>query len=102
MSRNKIVIYITIIAIVVLITIPTIITIIDNYNTKLYNTTISKIKTAAKECVNKELCINEKITLKELYDHDLLTKVVNPLTKEFFSETSYITINGNDFDFKSD
>ena len=99
MDHNKIIIYLTIIAIIVVITIPTLIKVQANYKEKMYASTISTIETAATKCVNDGLCMEDEITLKELYDNKYLDRVVNPTNKEYFKDSSYLIKIEDEFEF---
>lgn len=90
MSKNKIVIYTTIIALILIIGCPTIYKVIKNHNNKLYTITEKRIIEAAKKCWDENKCTNTEITLKELYEKEYLTKQADPVTKKYYSETSKI------------
>lgn len=99
MNRNKVIINITIIAIVLIILIPTTYNIIKKHNNRLITVTEKRITEAAKDCYLKDICKNEKITLKELYDNKYLDKESNPITKEYYNESSYVKINNKSYIF---
>lgn len=99
MNMNKIIIYITIIAIVIIILIPTVYTIVKKHNDKMINVTHKRIEEAAKECYLNNICLNERITLKQLYENDYLEKESNPITKEYYNEESYVEKNGKKYNF---
>lgn len=61
--------------------------------------TEKRITEAAKDCYLKDICKNEKITLKELYDNNYLEKESNPITKEYYNENSYVKINNKSYIF---
>lgn len=99
MNTNKITIIGTIIIILLIISIPTIYKVIKNHNDNLYQVVEEEIIGAAKKCYYEEVCLNEKILLKELYDLEYLNSVSDPITKEHYNENSYILRNNNEFEF---
>lgn len=99
MNRNKTIIYITITAIVLIISIPTIYTIVKKYNDRLITVTHKRIEEAARECYLKNICLDDKITLKQLYDNKYLEKESNPITKEYYTEESYVERKDKTFNF---
>ena len=99
MNRNKTIIYITIIALVLIISIPTIYTIVKKHNDRLTAVTHKRIEEAAKECYLKNICVDEKITLKQLYENKYLEKESNPITKEYYNEESFVQRKDKTFDF---
>ncbi len=90
MNNNKIMITIACVTIVLVILVPSIILVNTRHTEKLYNSTILKITEAGKKCVNEDKCLSKKIFLKELYDKKYLEKLVNPKTKQYFDENSYV------------
>lgn len=99
MNRNKIIINITIIAIVLIILIPTAYTILKKHNERLMTVSYKKIEESARDCYLDNICLENKITLKELYDHKYLEKESNPITKKYYSENSYVLRNENTYEF---
>lgn len=97
--KNNHIIYITIIAILIIIIIPTAYTVIKRHNDKLIKVTYNEIEYQAKKCYYDEVCKNEKITLKELYNYKYLDKQSNPITKEYYNELSYVQKKDNSFKF---
>lgn len=59
---------------------------IKNHHEKAYTALYNKIKEVAKECYLKEECKDE-ITLKDLYNKELIDIQVDPITKEPLDET---------------
>ena len=100
MNRNKIIINTTIISIIIIVLIPTLYTIIKKHNARLTEVSTKRIVEAAKKCYEDEKCKNEKITLKELYDNKYLKKESNPITKEYYSEKTYVEKKNNDYKLK--
>ena len=97
MNRSKFVINVTVIGIVLIILIPTVYKIVKEHNDRLMMVTTKRIEEAAKDCKMAEICKNEKITLKELYDNKYLEKESNPITKEYYNENSYVEVNNYKF-----
>ena len=58
---------------------------------------VNEIINTAKKCIKSHLCEEKNISLKELYEKDLLTKEVNPKTQKYFDENSYVNINDYTF-----
>ena len=98
MNTNKITIIGSIIIIILIITIPTIYKVVSMHHDNLYKVE-DKIIEKAKNCYNDGICLNENITLKELYDHKYLEKMSDPVTKEYYNENSYVTIKDNKYKF---
>ncbi len=100
MNRNKVIINITIVAIILIILIPTVYNIIKTHNDRLIKVTEKRIEEAAKDCYLKDICKDNKITLKVLYDNKYLEKESNPITKEYYNEESYVLVKNNTYIFK--
>lgn len=100
MNRNKVIINITIVAIILIILIPTVYNIIKKHNDRLIKVTEKRIEEAAKDCYLKDICKDTKITLKVLYDNKYLEKESNPITKEYYNEESYVLVKNNTYIFK--
>ena len=101
MNTNKITIMGSIIAIILIIGIPTTYKVIKSHQNNLYKSVEARIIEAAKKCYFEEKCVNEKIYLKDLYELEYLEKISDPVTKEYYSEESYIEIKDNTFTFVS-
>lgn len=99
MSRNKIIINVTILAIVIIILIPTVYKIINKHNERLLLVTTKRIEEAAKDCYLDDICLDEKITLQELYNNNYLEQENNPITKEYYNELSYVLRQDNTYTF---
>ena len=100
MRLNKISVFLTIIALIIIVVIPTIIKINNNHTEKLYYSVSLKFTESASKCVLDEKCnINKKILISELYELKYLDKQVNPVTKEYFNEKSYIIYKNNKYRF---
>ena len=100
MNRNKVIINITIVAIILIILIPTVYNIIKKHNDRLIMVTEKRIEEAAKDCYLKDICKDNKITLKVLYDNKYLEKESNPITKEYYNEESYVLVKNDTYTFK--
>ena len=100
MNRNKVIIYLTIISILLIISIPTVYNIIKKHNDRLIMVTEKRIEEAAKDCYLKDICKDNKITLKVLYDNKYLEKESNPITKEYYNEDSYVLVKNDTYTFK--
>ena len=99
MNTNKITIKMTIVIILLIIFIPTICKVIDNHYNNLYKVVNQKVIEAAKKCYYEEKCLNNKITLKELYDLEYLDIVSDPVSKENYNVEYYVEISNNEFKF---
>ena len=103
MNTNKIAVISSIIVILLIIFIPTIYKVVGNYQNNLLRSTESKIIEAAKSCYFEENCVNDKIFLNELYNLNYLEeKISNPITKEYYSDNSYILIKDGEFIFNEE
>jgi hypothetical protein len=98
MNKNKVILYVTIIIIVILIAVPTTLKVIDKHKERLASVVINEIVWAAKDCYYNDSCVNDKITLKELYEKTDLQEEINPITKKKYSEESYV-LASEDFKF---
>ena len=97
MNTNKIVIYVTIIAITLIISIPTFYKVI-NINQQRLNEVNEKLVTEnAFRCYYEAKCQNKVVTLNELYNLGYITTdIVNPKTKEIYSKDSFVEISQNE------
>ena len=95
MSINKKSIIITVVLIFILFVVGVIYKSIKDYNSKLYLVSEKRIVYAAKKCIYEEVCTGNKITLKDLYSNEYLKKEINPVTKEVYSENSYVDVDNN-------
>lgn len=96
---NKWIISATIIIILGLIIGVTSFKVVSNHNDKLLLVKEKYIIETAKKCKIEKKCNNDTITLKELYDLKYLEKEVNPVTKEYYSDDAYVTLNNNEYIF---
>ena len=95
MSKNKVIIYSTILITIFLIFVPSVYKTIKQHNDRLLAVTTKKIIETAKSCYYNESCIEEKITLNELYEKTELKELINPLTKKVYNSESYVDVKDN-------
>lgn len=99
MNTNKIVIWVTILAIVIIVGCPTFYKVIKENHRKLYVVTNKLVIEAAERCYYAQKC-DSNVTLKELYDLNYLEeKVIDPVTKIVYANDSYVQINEKDSTF---
>ena len=93
MNTNKIVIYVTIIAITLIIFVPTFYKVVSINQQRLNEVNEKLVTENAFRCYYEGKCKESKVTLKELYDNGyLVDNIVNPKNKEIYSENSYIML----------
>lgn len=95
MGKNKLWIYFTIVVIVLLIAIPSTYKVITKHNERMLKNTTQKIIEAAKDCYYNNSCVNNEITLEELYEKTGLSIMNNPVTKKIYNEKSYVSVKEN-------
>lgn len=97
---NKKIVIISVIIILVIISIPTGYKVIKNHHNNLYKVVNDKIIESAKKCYYDDVCIEDKITLKFLYEKGYLKEKLNdPVTKEYYNEASYVKRDNNNYEF---
>lgn len=100
MTTNKRTVIITIIIIIILIVVPTTYKVFKNHNDNLYKVVFAKITNSAKKCYLEDKCLEDKISLKTLYELKYLNeKVSDPISKEIYNENSYVKRDGLTFEF---
>ena len=100
MKSSKFIICLTIIICSLMVSIPTFYKVISENHRKLYIVTNKKVIEAAEKCFFDDKCKSTKITLKELYDNNYLKDtVINPVTKEIYSNNSYVELKKVDSTF---
>lgn len=100
MNTNKIVIYVTIIAVIIIVGCPTFYKVMKENHRKLYIVTNKLVIEAAERCYYENVCDSNQITLKDLYDNNYLEdSVIDPVTKIVYDEMSYVEINEKDSTF---
>lgn len=75
--------------------------VIRMHNDNLILVTEKRIIEAAQKCWREDKCPNDIVTLKELYENNYLEQEINPLTKEIYSDASYVTKEENVYQFKA-
>lgn len=100
MNLNKIVIYLTVIAIIAIIAIPTSIKVVSENHEKLYLVNEKLVTEKARQCIYDGKCKENKVTLKTLYDNMYIKgKVIDPVKKSVYSEESYVIVTKEDATF---
>ncbi len=100
-QMNKIMFYSFVTISILIILIPTIININNIHDEKLVLVTEKRIIESAIKCQKEDLCTDEKITLKQLYEFNLLEKEADPITKMYYSEDSYVIKKEDTYEFIS-
>ena len=95
MSKNRIILYITILLIILIISVPSAIKTINRHNERLIGVAIGEIVEKAKNCYYNESCVGDRITLAELYEKTDLVELTNPITKKIYNPESYVDVNDN-------
>lgn len=91
---NKRIIMMTLVIILIIIIVPTVYKINKDHNDKLLLVVENEFMYAAKKCYNDNVCLNNVVYLKELYDNDYLEeKLSDPITKKYYSEESYVDLD---------
>lgn len=75
--------------------------VIKKHNDKLILVKEKYIIERAEKCINEDKCKSDKVTLKELQALNYIKKEVNPVTKEYYNEESYVTYENNEYVFKN-
>ena len=75
--------------------------VIKKHNDKLILVKEKYIIEMAEKCINEYKCKSDKVTLKELEEFDYIKKEVNPVTKEYYNEKSFVTYENNEYVFKN-
>jgi len=88
-------IYGTILLLILMIAIPSTYKVIHTHYERLRQNTTKKIIEAAKDCYYNNSCIEEKITLAEIYEKTGLPTMSNPITKKIYNEASYVDVSDN-------
>ncbi len=96
---NRKIIFGTIIFIFIIILIPTVVKVVQNYNDNLMIVSEKRIIEAGIKCFKDNVCVDDEITLKELYENEYLEKEANPVTKEYYSDDSYIEMKEGEYNF---
>ena len=99
MEKNKVWIYGTILICIGIIAVPSTYKVIKRHNERLLENTIKKIVEAAKDCYYNNSCIEDEITLEELYEKEGLPQMFNPVTKKIYNSKSFVSVS-KDFSFE--
>jgi uncharacterized metal-binding protein YceD (DUF177 family) len=75
--KNKILLYTTALLLFLIIAIPSTYKVIKKHNTRLLINTIKRIEEAAKYCYYNDSCVEEQITLEELYEKTEIEEIKN-------------------------
>jgi hypothetical protein len=73
--------------------------VITEHNQKVLLVESKYIIESSKKCINEKKCSEYPITLKQLYEQDIITRQVNEVTKEYYNEESYVTKDNDNYDF---
>jgi hypothetical protein len=98
MDKNKVIMYATIVIVILMIAIPSTIKVINTHKERLTSVVVKEIVWKAKDCYYNDSCVDDKITLKELYEKTDLQEEINPVTKKKYDEDSYVLVS-EDFSF---
>ncbi len=100
MNINKLSFNILLIAVFLILCVPTIYKVVKHHQESSYVVSEKLAIEKAKECYYKKDCALTKVTLKELYDKKYITeKLVDPKTKEEYSDQSYVLITKEESTF---
>ncbi len=95
MSKNKIISYVSILIIVLAVFTTTALKVYKMHNERLLEVTTKAIIDSAKKCYYNNSCVNNRITLNELYDKMGLSTQTNPITKKVYNDQSYVDVKNN-------
>ena len=94
MNLSRVVFSVTILACLLIIGIPVFYKVVDRNHEKLYTVTNKLVTEAAENCYYDKVCTSTTVTLKELYDNNYLERdIIDPVSKEVYSEESYVEVN---------
>ncbi len=102
MVQNKIIFYITLVAVGLIIGIPTVKKIQQKHLERLMTVEVLNIKEKAMHCYLKNECQNDKIFLKDLIDKKYLIRGIDPRTDEYFKDDVYVKIINHNSDLYID
>lgn len=89
-NMSKICIVVTILGVLGMIGGTSVYKVIRRHHDRLLLVSEKRIVEKARLCFNEEKCTNDAVTLKTLYQLHYLTNEVNPVTKEYYKEDSYV------------
>lgn len=98
MNRNKIILYIAIIAVFLAVVIPTVYNINVQKQERLYHSMELRVIEASKKCLNAKKCKGKKVFIKQLIDNKYLKDIINPHTNKKIDENSYVRIKDNKYE----
>ncbi|MFI3260248.1 MAG: hypothetical protein R3Y13_00820 [bacterium] len=83
----------TMLVIAIMIGVPSVMKVTSAHEQNLQLVTEKRITEAAIKCIKEEVCSGTMISLKMLYEKEYLTEESDPITKEIYDETSYVSFN---------
>lgn len=87
MSKNKVILWMTIFGSILIIALPTVLKIYKNHQDRLYQVATKKITETALDCFHDDVCEEPAVTLSELKKNGYLEfDVVDPETKTYFPD----------------
>ena len=95
----KKIIIITICIVILLISSFTTYKVVKKHQYHLMEVTKKRIIEASTKCINQKKCDKYPITLETLYKLKYLEKEVNPVTKEYYNQKSYVEKKKNNLNF---
>ncbi len=95
MNYNRIIIYLTIILVMGAILLSSGYKVYQIHNERVKLVTEKLIIDTAKKCYYNASCVEDNITLEELYNKMGLANQTNPLTKKVYNPKSYVSIKDN-------
>lgn len=96
---NKNILTITILIIILLIGGVSTYKVIKRHNDRLMLVSEKLITERARRCYEEKKCTENTVTLKTLYNLDYLEIQANPVTKEYYNESSYIKKEDDHYTF---
>lgn len=69
----------------------------EERDNKLWLVLKKKVVEKAHDCYLDKKCTNKTVTIDYLIQNEYLTTIINPVTKEIISSTSYVNLENNEF-----
>ena len=69
----------------------------EERDNKLWFVLKKKVVEKAHDCYLDKKCTNKTVTIDYLIQNEYLTTIINPVTKEVISSTSYVNLENNEF-----
>lgn len=69
----------------------------EERDNKLWLVLKKKVVEKAHDCYLDKKCTNKTVTIDYLIQNEYLTTIINPVTKEVISSTSYLNLENNEF-----